>query len=340
MTRKYKFIYEEHNLCVWTGFDENASARDGPMKTRARHTDGSAAGARPAFMILMTVLLSMSFLLSLSGAARAESVTGTWTSRVPGEGFVQDASPADWHYDVKLTISSGSSGTWWMKVTSVTNVKPGAESARQNVGNTFTYHITYTVSGSRFTMKMEGETMQLTVSGGRMTGSGTTAMFDGTTVRWTVDLKGGSGELAVASIPVAGLAVAAAVIGIGASLLPAPVASPAGFRPMPPGRAPMAPSYQPGTVSQTPDWAAGPPAATTYMGGVGLTTPALVDQNGTPFPPRRYPSQYPPRCPNHPEIPCQALFPFQNQNEPGSWFCPKCRASGIKDGYPWGMNPP
>ena len=86
--------------------------------------------------------------------------------------------------------------------------------------------------------------------------------------------------------------------------------------------------------------------------GVGLTAPAITDQNGNPFPPRRYDSPNQPLCPIH-RIPCQARFPYQNQNEPGSWHCPMCHQegrtywqegrtyTGDRDvGYPWGSYRP
>jgi len=177
-----------------------------------------------AYVSVSAILL---FLLTFSsGDAAAESAEGTWTPRNPGEGFVQDTWPADWHYDIKLTLSGGS-GSWWMKVVSVTNVQPGQESARQTVGNTFSYRVSYTSTSSGINLVMEGKTLPLKISGGYMTGSGSYNPGDGSTLRWTVDLKGGSGIEAMgdmASVAMAGAAVGVVggVVGMAAAAVPAP----------------------------------------------------------------------------------------------------------------------
>ncbi len=193
------------------------------------------ATARLALAYVSVSAVLLFFLTFSSGDAAAEGAEGTWTPRNPGNGFIQDTWPADWHYDVKLTLSGGS-GTWWMKVVSVTNVQPGQESARSTVGNSFSYRVTYTSTSSGINLRMEGKTLPLKISGGYMTGSGSYDPGDGSTLRWTVDLKGGSGIGAMgdmASVAMAGAAVGVAggIAGIAAAAVPAP-------KPIPRGPAP------------------------------------------------------------------------------------------------------
>ena len=164
--------------------------------------------------------------LGLSGDAAAVDDAGTWTDGSPGNGFIQDTWPADWHYQVRLTLSGGS-GTWWMKVASVTNVQRGQESAKSTIGNSFSYAVTYTSTSSGINLVMQGKTLPLRVSGGKMTGSGSYNPGDGSTLRWTVNLKGGSGMGAageMASVAMAGAAVGVAggIAGMAAAAAPAP----------------------------------------------------------------------------------------------------------------------
>ena len=146
-----------------------------------------------------------------------------------------------------------------------------------------------------------------------------------------------------------GMAPAVSAVVIAISIVAIVVAStpvkippaPQGFQPqVTSGQSPPY-SYQPSVQSETPSAPIGPPEATDYVGGVGITGgEPNFDQNGRPYPPRRYTGANGPRCPIHNEVPCQARFPFQNQLEPGSWYCGKCAALGHNNGYPWGVNPP
>jgi hypothetical protein len=120
-----------------------------------------------------------------------------------------------------------------MKVVKVTNVQPGQESARSTVGNTFSYSVTYTTTSTGINLRMEGKTLALKISGGRMTGSGSYDPGDGSTIRWTVDLVGGSGmgalgDMGTVAAASAGVAVVGSIAGMAAAAAPAPRPVPRG----------------------------------------------------------------------------------------------------------------
>jgi hypothetical protein len=204
-------------------------------------------------------------------------------------------------------------------------------------------------------------------------GSGTWSAVDQAYGTWTVQKSGGSlgGIGSSASVPIAGLTVAAAAIGLGASLLPAPPgASPppqgygqtAAFQPSPThhtsprwdqgAHTHQTPSYQQGSViSETNSYAGGPPAGGESLGGAGLTIPTLFDQYGNPVLPRDWSAQSPPSCPRHPWVSCQANYAINfAHGSPGSWYCRECDREnnphwidGIQSkdpryGFPWGTN--
>lgn len=203
-------------------------------------------------MSMGLALSVLSILIIASGSARAETVTGTWTSTVAGEGAFLDCDISDAYYDVTLTLNSGGSGTWRETCTRVENILPGFEDeVLATVGVTHTYNVQYTVSGSSVTLVMGGGTYDLTVSSGRMTGSGSILYSQtGEVMYWTIDLKGGGLGLSSASAPIAGLAVAAAAIGLGAAILPAPASATPGPLPLrPPEQSIGLPTQRPGVTT-------------------------------------------------------------------------------------------
>jgi hypothetical protein len=193
-----------------------------------------------ALLIPATALIIMSFMLIASGGARAASVTGTWSSTAGSDGYFDDTWPADFHYNAWLTLYSGGTGTFKLTCTSVTSVQPGWESAYTGVGKTTTVNVDYTTSGSSVTLVVHSTmggtyTFPLTVSGNRMTGSGSYVDEGYVTNNWAMDLTlggggggGGSGDLGLPdlsslSAPAAGIAIAGGVVGLAASLLPPPL---------------------------------------------------------------------------------------------------------------------
>lgn len=183
-----------------------------------------------ALVIPGLTLIALSFLLIASGATRAEDATGTWTSTVSGEGYVDETWPATFHYDARLTLAGGS-GTFWVRCSSVDINQPGWESALDAVGQTSSYAITYTVMGSSVILRVPdgyGGTYNLAVSisGNRMTGSGSYVDIAYVTNSWTMDVTKGGGTSSLGVPGLAGIAGAAALggflVGFPVSLLPPP----------------------------------------------------------------------------------------------------------------------
>jgi len=290
-----------------------------------------------ASVLLISILALGSFMAAIAlmaGNASAASVSGTWTSRVSGSGYTQtymgpSGSTVTDHFDVTLVLTqSGTSVTGTLRSDQTGGVK--------------TFSVDGTFDGTTFLMtahygwdgyEMINAVYTLTVSGDRMTGSGS-YLNVGVTIHGTFDLttSGGLGGLTLAggTAPVvSGIAIAIAIVAI--VIASTPVRS--GFRPQvmsaPSPQYPYQPSVQTTTDNGLP---IGPPEAGTPVGGAGLqyATPAPV---GKPFPPRDHftrVSQNPPRCPIHNDI---ALSPhFTSAEDSGSWFCPRC------NGYPWGKN--
>lgn len=184
-----------------------------------------------ALIVPGLILIAMSFMLIASGGARAEDPTGVWTSTIPGEGYVDDTFPATFHYDAKLTLWPGGSGEFWAKCSNVNINQPGWESALDGIGKISTYSIGYDVFGPSVTLHIpngQGGTYDLTVtvSGGKMTGSGSYQDVYYVTNSWTMDLTKGGGAGSVGLPGFAGIAGAAALggflVGFPVSLLPPP----------------------------------------------------------------------------------------------------------------------
>jgi hypothetical protein len=216
----------------------------------------------PARILLAYGTLTAGFLLLLactSGLAAADDVSGTWTSNVAGEGYFDSTAPADFHYDVTLQLSSGGSGSLVTTCRKVDINMAGWEEARQGVGKSWTYQVSGTVSGNRYTMMVAGYSFPLTVSGGRMTGSGSYTDSAGTLNTWRYDLKGGGlsslGDTAAASAAGAAIGGIGAAAGLAASLVPAPKPVPIRTHPTPHLPQPRHP-HPPGPYEQ---WGRPPP---------------------------------------------------------------------------------
>jgi len=303
--------------------------------------------ARSLAILIMAMMSFITVSAVLGTDVSAASVSGTWVSRVSGQGYVQrymgpSGNTITDALDVKLVLS----GTGF----SIT----GTMTASEN-GVPRTYEVDGSFDGTTFLMTAHfgwdgvswlNPVYTLTVSGNQMSGSGS-YLNVGVTIYGTFDLKkeGGFGGLEVAG----GMAPAVSAVVIAISIVAIVVAStpvripsaPQGFQPQVISGQSRQYSYQPSIQSETPSAPIGPPEATDYVGGVGITGgEPNFDQNGRPYPPRKYTGANGPRCPIHNDVPCQAKFPFQNQLEPGSWYCGKCAALGHNNGYPWGVNPP
>ena len=187
---------------------------------------------RLALVIPGTALIVLSFMLIASGGTRADSVSGTWTSTTYGEGYFDHTWPADFYYDGRLTLNSGT-GTFRLLCTDVNINQPGWESALSGIGMTTTVSVDYTVLGSSLTLRVHASdgriyTYPLTVSGGRMTGSGQYTDSSGTVNSWTMDLTlSGGGSTSLGALPnLTGIAAAASIggflAGFSVSLLPPP----------------------------------------------------------------------------------------------------------------------
>jgi hypothetical protein len=188
-----------------------------------------------ALVIPGTALIVLSFMLVACGGARADSVSGTWTSTVSGRGYFDHTWPADFYYDGRLTINGGT-GSFKLTCTNVVINQPGWEAALQGIGKTTTVSVDYTILGSSVTLNVHGSDRRtyphaLTVSGGRLSGSGSYTDSSGTVNSWTLDLTrssgGTGGGTSVGALPnLTGIAAAASIggflAGFAVSLLPPP----------------------------------------------------------------------------------------------------------------------
>jgi hypothetical protein len=178
------------------------------------------------------ILILLTFVFVACGSARAEDVTGTWTSTVAGEGYFDSTYPADFHYDATLTLNVGGSGSIRLTCSDVDINQPGWESALDGIGKVSTYSLGYTVFGSSVTLKINdgmGGTISLavTVTGNRMTGSGSYTDRSYVTNSWEMDLtRGGGGSASIGLPGLGGIASAAAIggflVGFIVSFLPPP----------------------------------------------------------------------------------------------------------------------
>lgn len=303
----------------------------------------STMNTKHASAVLIALIAFGSFLgvaSLLSDDASAASLSGTWVSRVSGQGYTQTymgptGSTITDHLDVELVLSSSGSGY------SGTMTATGT-------GGTKTYTVEGTFDGTTFLMTAHygwdgvnylNPVYTLTVSGNEMSGSAT-YLNVGVPIHGTFDLKksgafgsiGFTGSTTTTAVLV--VVVVIAVVSIGVASTPVKIPT-QGFQP---GvtHVPSPPSqYQPSWQGETGEMAppVGPDGAVP-QGGAGLqyATPAPV---GKPLPPRQHygkVSQEAPRCPNHPGVALMPHYTSADGSDPGSWYCPQCKL------YPWGRN--
>ncbi len=178
-----------------------------------------------------TVLIGLALVLVFSGISRAESVSGTWNSTTPNQGYTDSTWPGDFTFDARLTLNSGGSGSLWLKCTDVV-VKQQGWGVEGKLGLTQTVDVDYVVYGTSVTITIYDPyggvyDLDVTVSGDRMTGSGSYEDIGGTINSWTMDLTRGGGSSSSLGIPAIGWAASAAAIGgflvgFASSLLPPP----------------------------------------------------------------------------------------------------------------------
>jgi len=176
-------------------------------------------------------VILLSLLLFISGATIAEDVTGEWRSTISGQGYTDSTYPADFTYDAKLTLNVGGSGSLWLKCTDVDINVAGWESALDAIGKSQTVSVDYTVFGSSVTLTIHDNyggsyVLRVTVSGNRMTGSGSYVDISYTTNSWTMDLTkdGGLGSIGTPGIGglATGLAIGGFLVGFAVSIIPPP----------------------------------------------------------------------------------------------------------------------
>lgn len=280
-------------------------------------------------LILSAVALATAL---LSTDASAASLSGTWTSRIDGEGYTRTYMYFDGSYitdssDAKLVISSSGS----------------------NVAGTLTilsesYSVTGTFDGSTFVMRLfwgwDGVTYcegvyTLAVDGDSMYGTGS-FLNVGVTIHGTFDLVRSGGVvlgLGEYSEVIAVGSGAAGAVGVIALLIPSPKP---GFRPVQGQFVSNQVQPTPSVVSETNPYApTGPPEPGQPQGGIGITygapDPTIWRGRGAPPPPREWfhsVSQQSPQCPQHQGT--HTTSHFKDMDDPGSWYCPHCK------GYPWG----
>lgn len=153
---------------------------------------------RVQLLSIGTFVLSFMMMILLSLPANAESVSGTWTSRIAGEGYVDATAPATFHDDATLKVTqSGSSvsGTLSLTCRKVDEHMSGWNT-QSAVGKTTISNVGGSVSGNVYTMTVyaDGRTYSfpLTISGGTLKGSGSYVDAAGVTNTWRFDLVGGS----------------------------------------------------------------------------------------------------------------------------------------------------
>ena len=286
-------------------------------------------------LLVLSVLLFWAVALSvpaISMNASAAGISGTWVSRIPGEGYTQSyigpyGTLVTDEFDVELELSESA------------GVVTGTLKAWQTEGvQEFT--VTGTVSGSVFTMTAyygwDGVSYltpvyTLTIEGNQMFGSGSYVNV-GVTITGTFDLEKEGGLLALDlgldflveyNDYITVVVIVVAVTGMAVGSLPV---VPKGLK---------LPPLEPSKTGETGPMAIGMPEAGQPVGGIGLHTPAPPPA-GRPLPPSEHfekVSQQPPACPVHPGTFLVPHFKTGMPGEKGAWYCPVC------NGYPWGESP-
>ena len=181
-------------------------------------------------MIAGTTLMLLSLMIIVSTGTKAAGVAGTYTSTTPSQGYTDDTYPAKFIYDAKLTLNAGGSGSFWLKYTNVIVHQSGWVNPSDLIGRTNTVSVDYTVLGSSVTVTVHAGTfsfdMRVTLSGNRLSGSGSYTDPSYATNSWTLDVTKSGGGSAAGTPNVGGLAGAAGIggflAGFGASILPPP----------------------------------------------------------------------------------------------------------------------
>ena len=183
-------------------------------------------------MIAGTTLMLLSLMIIVSTGTKAAGVPGIYTSTTPDQGYTDDTYPAKFIYDARLTLDASGTGSFWLEYTNVIVHQPGWVNPADLIGVEDSANVRYTVLGSTVTVTVLASTfsfdMRLTLSGNRLTGSGSYADPSSTTNSWTLDVtKGGGSGASAAGVPaIGGLAAAAGIGGalaaFGASIFPPP----------------------------------------------------------------------------------------------------------------------
>ena len=137
----------------------------------------------------------LGIVLAASGPADAAGVTGTYRSTNAGEGATDATGAADFIYDATLTLTLGGGGSLTLKCTDIIEHIPGFADFSM-IGKSQTESVQWTSSGSSVTVSVAGTplTFHLTLSGDRLTGTGSYVGGVSETNSWTMDVtKGGSG---------------------------------------------------------------------------------------------------------------------------------------------------
>jgi hypothetical protein len=184
-------------------------------------------------LISATVFFLLSVVLVISGGTMAAGVTGVYTSTVPDEGYFDHTYPADYTYDARLTLNAGGSGSLWLECTDVVVNAAGWEAAYDMLGRSQTVDVDWISLGSTVTITINDNygghyPLQVTLSGDRLSGSGSYTDISYVTNSWQMDVtKGGGGSsVSLGLTGMAGLAGAVAIggflVGFAVSLLPPP----------------------------------------------------------------------------------------------------------------------
>jgi hypothetical protein len=310
---------------------------------RMRNFSGSVFGCGTFFAVLMLVFSAGFSLLALATAnASAASVSGKWVSATPGEGLIHWDILSKRYCDCEMTLSQSGTAVSASISTTIRKVDVYSQNDpwHNDVGKTSTSQMAGVVQGNKlvFNMSQFGADMSgqivVTVEGNRMYGNGTYIDAE-VTIHYIFNLKseGTFGTLDTNTVTViasTGFVVIFIVIIV---VVVRPVHIP--YTPTVTKVSPYTPQYEPAEERTTGEVPFSYPEPATPVGGIGLSqgTPwGPQPPQGKPLPPKQhYANTYePPRCPIHPDT---ALTPhYMNQNDPGSWYCPRC------NGYPWGRS--
>lgn len=224
----------------------------------------------PGLMIAGTTLMLLSLMIFISVGTNAAGVPGTYTSTTLNQGYTSDTYPAKFIYDARLTLDASGTGSFWLKYTNVIVHQPGWVSPADLIGVEDSATVRYAVLGSTVTVTVLASTfsfdMRLTLSGNRLTGSGSYTDPSSTINSWTMDVtKGGGSGASAAGVPaVGGLAAAAGIggflAGFGASILPPP-------------------RYMGGSIMRPPASPLGTPYAPSQSVVINHHLSSIVDQN-------------------------------------------------------------